>query len=76
MDKYNRSNMSPHRQCANTCIWKKGVGEKGVKSHRGKKSQALLTPLLCANCQADVIILDILLRVSSGEKSFGAPNSK
>ena len=40
---------------------------EGVKSHRVNKSQALLTPLLRPNSQADVIILDILLRGSPEE---------
>ena len=44
------------------------VGEEGVKSHRGKKSQALLTHLLWPNSQDDVIILDTFLRRSSEGK--------
>ena len=44
------------------------IGEEGVKSHRGKKSQALLTHLFRPNSWDDVIILDTFLRRSSEGK--------
>ena len=44
------------------------VGEEGVKSYRGKKSQALLTHLLWPNFHDDVIIKDTFLKRSSEGK--------
>ena len=54
-------------------IWKTGnnaykqrkkLGEKGLKSQWGKNSEAILTHFLKPNSQADMIILDTLLRSS------------